>query len=576
MKGFLFRFLVFTLVTSVSYGQVDLFDGTVLHEIRISSDDPNFWQKLDDDYAAWFTSGNEIPYHSVTVEIDGLLLQDVGIRQKGFSSNFFVTTTKKPLKLNFGKFVTDREYQGVRKVNLMNGVGDPAIAKDKLVYDMFRMHGVAGPRVAHTKVYINEEFWGIYALIEQVDKRYLKRNFADKKGNLWKNKGYSELNWTGPNIGDYSFELQTNQNENDWAKFFSFVEFINTSSDFDFSTQLAGIFELDEYFRILAIDIITNNWDSYLLNGRNWYLYYEPKTDKIHWLPWDYNFAFDRNPDGTFDIDLIQNNPNKILVERIFKVPEYKTRVLDYMCEILEINFTNSRIDPILDDQLALVINEWGASNDFFTIDFLNNFINNDVWADSNLGPGNQGMKKFVTDRSAAVLNDLNALGHTCTALNSSINPKDVVINEFMARNEDNSQWFDQDGDFDDWIELYNNTENSIALKNYFLSDSLSFIHKWRIPDDAVIPANGYLIIWADRDPHQNGLHSKFNLDKDGGDIYLSYIDNTIIDNVSYEEQEGNVSLSRMPNGTGVFVNSSVTFNNQNIDNVSIFASSFE
>ncbi|VAW48858.1 hypothetical protein MNBD_GAMMA03-2063, partial [hydrothermal vent metagenome] len=284
---------VLLLFSNSVLAQYSLFDTSYLHEVKISSTNPNFWQQLNDDYAAWLGAGIEIPYRSVTVEIDGTSMDDVGIRQKGFSSNLFVSTTKKPLKLNFGIFSADneREFDDVRKVNLMNGLGDAAIAKDKLAYDIFRMHGVPSPRVAHAKVYINDTFWGIYALIEQIDKRYLKRNFADNDGNLWKNKGISYLAWTGPNQADYSFELQTNETANDWSKFYEFVEFINTASATEFASQLEDIFELDEYFRILAIDILINNWDSYLDHGRNWYMYYEPRIDKMHWIPWDYNFA---------------------------------------------------------------------------------------------------------------------------------------------------------------------------------------------------------------------------------------------------------------------------------------------
>ncbi len=559
--------------------QYSLFDTSYLHEVRISSKDPNFWQQLDDDYQNWLSNGVEIPYRNATVIVDGTSMDDVGIRQKGFSSNFFTDTTKKPLKLNFGIFSSDgeRTFDGVRKVNLMNGIGDAAIAKDKLAYDMFRMHGVPGPRVAHAKIYVNDVFWGVYGLIEQVDKKYLKRNFSDNDGNLWKNKGNSNLEWSPGNTqADYPFELQTNETEDDWTKFLGFIEFINTATNTEFANQLSDIFELDEYFRILAIDLLINNWDSYIDHGRNWYMYYEPKIDKMHWLPWDYNFAFDRNIAGDGDLELIQMNQSKVLTKRVFETPAYRTRILDYMCEILAVNYTSERVYPMLDSQLNLVINEWGSSNDFFNTVDLNNFINADTWNGAFGGPGTQGMKKFLIDRRAVVEAEMAQEGHVCTALNAPIDPQDVVVNEFMARNDDDSPWFDQDGDFDDWIELYNNTASPISLANYFLSDTDTFLHKWELPENAVIPANGYLIIWADKDPHQVGLHTKFSLDKDGGNIYLSYLDGTLIDSATYSTQEKEESLSRIPNGTGDFINTTVTFNSENNNLDVIFASSFE
>ncbi len=573
---FVFSILSLVLFLPTASAQYSLFDTSYVHEIRISSDNPDFWQQLDDDYANWLSNGVEIPYREADVIVDGDLLVDVGVRQKGYSSNFFSTTTKKPLKLNFGIFVEDRELDGVRKLNLMNGLGDAAIVKDRIVYNMFRMHGVPGPRVAHARIFINETFWGVYALIEQIDKRYLKRNFSDNDGNLWKNKGYSELHWAGEVPSNYPFELQTNEDEDDWSEFFAFVDFINNASDSDFAVLLEEIFELDEYLRIIAIDILSNNWDSYLDHGRNWYMYHEPRIDKMHWIPWDYNFAFDRTSSGVEDLDLVQTNPDKVLVYRVFQVPGFRLRIFDYMCEILEVNFTHQRIDPILDHQLALLIAEWGASNDFFDIDDLDDSINGETWDGSYNGPGTQGFKRYLTDRAATIEDGLSLAGHTCDSLTPAINPQDVVINEFMARNDDGSPWFDQDGESDDWIELYNNTASPISLNNYFLSDDASFVHKWELPDNAIIGTNDYLIVWADKDIDQIGLHAKFSLDKDGGDIFFSNLDGTLIDFATYTAQEKNESMSRMPNGTGDFVNAEVTFGTENLMPNLVSADGFE
>ena len=563
-KYFLVAFL-FTCL-QISAQDYSIFDDSYLHEIKINSDEENFWQNLDDEYQDFLDFGTEIPYHSVTVEVDGNLVENAGVRQKGFSSNFFTNTNKKPLKINFGIFVEDQEYDGVEKINLANGQGDPAIIKDKINYDMMRLHGIPSPRVAHVKIYIQDEYWGIYAIIEQIDKKYLKRNFADNDGNLWKNKGNTELKWYGSNPNSYPFELQTNADENDWTKFIELIDFINNSSDIVFEDAIEDIFDLDEYLRILAIDLLTNNWDSYIDHGRNWYLYHEPKTDKIHWLPWDYNFAFDRRPNGFGDFDIILNDPNKVLIYRIFQVPEFRTRYLTYMCEILEVNFTEERLISKLDAQLDLIDDDWNlATNNFFTLNDVQDAINSDTW---NGEPFNsqpvQGFKKFIEDRTPVLENDLVNEDFTCVPLAASINFQEVVINEFMANNADGSPWLDQDDENDDWIELYNNTNNPINLSNYFLSDSESFIHKWELPDVS-IPANGYLIVWADKDPQQDGLHTKFNLDKDGDEIYLSYLDGTLIDSIEYSEvQNENESLSRIPNGTGDFEVAVVTFNAEN------------
>ncbi len=434
-----------------------------------------------------------------------------------------------------------------------------------MAYDMFRFHGIPGPRVAHAKIYINDVYCGLYAMVEQIDKRYLKRNFADNDGNLWKNKGNSDLSWLGNDPNSYSFELQTNEDENDWSKFLELIDFINNATDFEFENNFDDIFHLDEYLRIVAIDILINNWDSHLNHGRNWYLYHEPRSNKVHWVPWDYNFAFDRSTNGSGDLDLIQNSFGKVLNNRVFNTPALRTRVLDYMCELIEHNFTSERLTPMMDSQLLLIEDDWDSSNNFIPFPTITDYINGTTWSGSPIGGPYQALKHFLNDRKSAVQTDLNDLGHSCNALPIAVAAQDLVINEFMTDNGDDSPWSDQDGDFDDWIELYNNTDEDINLENYFLSDTGSFEHKWELPD-VVIPANGFLIVWADKDVDQVGLHTQFSLDKDGGELILSYIDGSVIDRVEYAEQAENFTMARRPNGTGnFFVTDEVTFAANNI-----------
>ena len=139
----------------------------------------------------------------------------------------------------------------------------------------------------------------------------------------------------------------------------------------------------------------------------------------------------------------------------------------------------------------------------------------------------------------------------------------DLVINEFMASN--GTTVMDADSSYDDWIELYNNSDEDISLSGYFLSDDGDDLSQWAIPD-TTISANGYLIVWADNDEDQKGLHANFKLSGSGETIYLSNSDTTIIDEVSYADQTTDISMGRYPNGTGSFVQMTPTFGIVNID----------
>lgn len=137
-----------------------------------------------------------------------------------------------------------------------------------------------------------------------------------------------------------------------------------------------------------------------------------------------------------------------------------------------------------------------------------------------------------------------------------------VVINEVMASNE--AAVADQDGEFEDWIELYNNSADAIDLSGWHLSDNYSNLAKYTFPDGTNIPGNGYLIVWADEDGSQSGLHANFKLSAGGETLYLLDSDLRIGQEVEFGQQQTDLGYARVPNGTGDFVIQTHTFNANN------------
>lgn len=141
------------------------------------------------------------------------------------------------------------------------------------------------------------------------------------------------------------------------------------------------------------------------------------------------------------------------------------------------------------------------------------------------------------------------------------VNPE-IVINELMAVNSTIAA--DQNGEYDDWIELYNLSSEKINISGYYLTDNKSNISKWKIPDGTSISGHGYIIIWADKDTTQVGLHANFKLSSLGEKLLLSEADKTSIDEVVYPAQGLELSYSRNPDGTGDFKWQNPTFNRSN------------
>lgn len=134
----------------------------------------------------------------------------------------------------------------------------------------------------------------------------------------------------------------------------------------------------------------------------------------------------------------------------------------------------------------------------------------------------------------------------------------DIVINEIMADNASTIQ--DPAGEYDDWIELFNKGTEDVALDGWFLSDKVDNKTKWRFSDSIVIPAGGYLIVWADENGSQGPLHANFKLSKSGEAVYLSAPDTSLVDQVEFDLQETDRGYARIPNGTGDFVIQAPTF----------------
>lgn len=141
-----------------------------------------------------------------------------------------------------------------------------------------------------------------------------------------------------------------------------------------------------------------------------------------------------------------------------------------------------------------------------------------------------------------------------------------LVINEFMAANDSLSGITDPNGQFEDWIELYNNGNLTLNLENFTLSDKPDNPGKWVFPAGATLVPGGYLIIWADEDQSQPGLHANFKLSKDGEFLILSNPFGEVLDSLTFGPQDTNVAFARRPNGTGNFVKQAPTIGYNNDD----------
>ena len=137
------------------------------------------------------------------------------------------------------------------------------------------------------------------------------------------------------------------------------------------------------------------------------------------------------------------------------------------------------------------------------------------------------------------------------TATPAVVSADALVINEVMSSNS--SVLADPQGEYDDWVEIYNNSDRAIDAGGMYLTDDLDNPSKWQIhadnPDVTTIEPHGFLVIWVDGDEEDSGLHADFKLSADGEDLALCDHDGaTFIDQLSIPPLPSDTSYGRDPN----------------------------
>ncbi len=561
--------LLFVLLSPNFYAQNpgdNVFDGIKIYNININFIQPNYWDSL----TYYYNLGTE-QYIPANVTINGVLYPNCGVRFKG-NSSFNHPNNKKSFKISFDEFNSSQRWDGMKSVHLNNFYGDPSFMREKLILDFCKDAGIVAPRANYASLYINDTLFAFYSLIENVDKKFLSSRFGNSTGNLFKAiDGFdntalvSDFKWYTAVADSYytRYELKTDGSTTAWGELITLLDSINNSSNT--VSVYKNKINLNNLYNSIAADIIFSNLDSYNGSGRNFYFYFNPTTGKMEWIKWDVGLGFGLFNSGvanqeTLNLQYIINTNNRPLMGKILSNSTLKQEYLKSICSLNKNFFNVSTLSNKI-DSLASIIRPYvylDLRKQYTNQQFEQN-INSDL-AISGVGGTNKipGLKSFITSRKNSINQQLINLGITCS---TSINYHDVVINEFMA---DNDSIPDPSGEKDDWIELFNNSDNEIDLSGIYLSDSYTSPTKWSFPEGTKISAKSYLIVWADENLTQPGIHANFKLSASGERIILSNLDNTIIDSVSFSTQIKNKSMARHPNGVGAFSIGEPTFNANN------------
>ncbi len=166
-------------ITDSLYG--GLFDTSKVHSIKVELSDED-WKDLK-------ANPLEKTKYKAVVTIDGTKVEDVSFSTKGNTSLSQVADSdsdRYSFKINFGKFVKGKTYNGLKKLALNNVMSDATYMKDYLSYTIMRKAGVNASLVSYTTLSINGSLHGLYIAIEDVSDSFLTRNYGDDSGALYK------------------------------------------------------------------------------------------------------------------------------------------------------------------------------------------------------------------------------------------------------------------------------------------------------------------------------------------------------------------------------------------------------
>ncbi len=160
------------------------------------------------------------------------------------------------------------------------------------------------------------------------------------------------------------------------------------------------------------------------------------------------------------------------------------------------------------------------------------------------IGEGGSGnMKVYVLDVHGNELQYPRAENIFIAA--PSQNTSQLLVNEIMAKND--TTIADQDGEFDDWVEIFNPSMEVVDLSGLYLTDDPDNLTKWQFPAGTSILPAGFLLVWCDNDIEQTGLHTNFKLSAAGEFVGLSAVDGvSIIDSVSFPSLPDDYSYGRI------------------------------
>lgn len=302
----------------------DLFNSTDLQRVDLWVNSAD-WAKLKAEFQV-------STYYPADLTWNGQTVRNTGIRSRGRGSR---SGTKPGLRVDFDRYATGQTFLGLKSFILDNVTQDASGIHEAVAAAFYARLGIPVSREIHTRLYVNNEYAGVYVIVESVDKDMLARVFGaigedtQNDGYLFEYKYNDDWRFTnlGSSLDPYKlrFEATTQESKSDEDKYRlieTLVRLTNESSAIGMAGAIGNLLDLPAFIRYVAAQNFLAETDGFLgaFGINNLYLYRLENRDLHTLISWD--------SDNTFystDLSINEGWSGNPLMEKLMSVSEYQS-----------------------------------------------------------------------------------------------------------------------------------------------------------------------------------------------------------------------------------------------------------
>ncbi len=297
----------------------------------------------------------------------------VGVRFKGNSSlqrSWQDGILKLSFKLDFDEFedtypqIDNQRFYGFKKLSLKNNFDDRSMLREKVAADVFRNAGLAVSHTAFYTVYVDHgdgpQYFGLYTLVEEVDDTVIETQFSDDDGNLYKPDGDAAA-FAIESYDEGEYVKKTNEDEADFSDIEGLLTILHddtrTTDASAWRANLEAVFDTEVFLKYLAVNTIIQNWDTYGRMTHNYFMYNNPDTNLLTWIPWDNNEALQLGKrEGALPLDFFGlDNAEWPLIGYLYQDAIYRAKYDAYVKETIDGAFNTNTIQAAYTSYSALI-----------------------------------------------------------------------------------------------------------------------------------------------------------------------------------------------------------------------------